>query len=477
FQALLHFTRTAELPLGQENVTSLLEAADFLQLQRGRLLCQRFLQRQLHVSNCLGLLTYAQHFAFAELAAAARSVALSHWGEVMCQEEFLELPKETLLQLLRSDELFAPREDVVFDSVVRWVMEEPATREEDFLELVAEVRASFLSLSFLDTLVKRSKRPGATDTFCRLLKKLDSCPPASWQHRELSPPAGRSYDTLYVLGGKHDREQQELFLFQPKTGSWQPCSPLQRRNLTQYAVAAVGSFLFVTGGYFREEFVWYSVDWVLIYSCLDNSWLEGPAMKVSRHSHCAVGAGLYLYVLGGSTDEGPVPAVERLALLQPQWESRSPMAQPVERGAAVSLGSSIYVLCGLDENGHVYRGVQRLNTDTDSWEVISVSPLPRYDLCSTALHGALYTVGGGALRFDVETEEWSPVGEECLAHKFFMGCSTANGRIYLLGQRKGNGALPVVVLFDPYTDECQVTEDLPCPLPIRGCVSVRRFDS
>ncbi|NXX43742.1 KLH23 protein, partial [Tricholaema leucomelas] len=478
FRALLHFTRTAQLPLGPENVTSLLEAADFLRLERAKLLCEKFLQRQLHVCNCLGLLRYCQRFALPALAAAARGVALTHWGELMRQEEFLALPKETLLQLLGSDELFAPREDLVFDSVVRWVLEDPAAREEDFLELVAAVRVTSLSLSFLDALVKRSQRPGAADPLGRLLRRLDRCPPASWQRTELSPAAARSYDTLYVLGGQHDREQQELFLFQPKTGTWQACAPLQRRNLTQYAVAAVGSFLFVTGGSFREQFEWFSVDWVLIYSCLEDSWQQGPAMKLSRHSHCAVGAGLYLYVLGGSTDEGPVPAVERLALLQPEWESRSPMAQPVERGAAASLGTSIYVVCGLDEKGHVYQGVQRLDTETDSWEVISASPLPRYDLCGTALHGALYTIGGGALRLDVETAEWTPVREECLAQKFFMGCSTANGRIYLLGQRKGNGALPVVVLFDPYTDECQVTEDkLPCPLPIRGCVSVRRFDA
>lgn len=99
----------------------------------------------------------------------------------------------------------------------------------------------------------------------------------------------------------------------------------------------------------------------------------------------------------------------------------------------------------------------------------------RYDLCITSLNGALYTIGGGAFRFDVETDEWTRVEEECLAHKFFMGCSTVNGRIYLLGQRKGNGALPVMVLFDPYVDTCQVVDyKLPCPLPIRGCVSVRR---
>lgn len=133
----------------------------------------------------------------------------------------------------------------------------------------------------------------------------------------------------------------------------------------------------MTGGYFRDEFVWYSVDWVLIYNCLDNSWLEGPAMKKSRNSHCAVGVGLYLYVLGGSTDEGIIPAVERMALMESEWESMSPMAQPVERGDAVSVGTRIYVVCGLDENGHVYDGVQRLNTETDSWDVISFSPLPR----------------------------------------------------------------------------------------------------
>uniref|UniRef100_A0A8C3NGX3 Uncharacterized protein n=1 Tax=Geospiza parvula TaxID=87175 RepID=A0A8C3NGX3_GEOPR len=315
FQALLEFTRTAQVLIGQENVTSLLETADFFQFDRVKLLCEKFLERELHVSNCLGLMTYSQQFAFTELYVSAMNVALTHWGDVICQEEFKALPKEMLVQLLKSDDLFISREDVVFDSIMIWIMDDPATREEEFLDLVGEVRVTFLSLSFLDILVKRSKH------------KLDSCPPPSWQNPKLCPCAGRSYDTLYVLGGKHDKEQQELFLFQPKTGTWQACSPLQRKNLTQYAVAAV--------------------------------------------------VGLYLYVLGGSTDEGIIPAVERMALMESEWESMSPMAQPVERGDAASVGTRIYVVCGLDENGHVYDGVQRLNTETDSWDVISFSPLPR----------------------------------------------------------------------------------------------------
>uniref|UniRef100_A0A493SSV4 BTB domain-containing protein n=1 Tax=Anas platyrhynchos platyrhynchos TaxID=8840 RepID=A0A493SSV4_ANAPP len=95
FQALLEFTRTAQVLIGQENVISLLETADFLQFDRVKLLCEKFLERELHVSNCLGLMTYSQQFAFVELHASAMNVALTHWGDVMCQEEFKALPKET----------------------------------------------------------------------------------------------------------------------------------------------------------------------------------------------------------------------------------------------------------------------------------------------------------------------------------------------------------------------------------------------
>uniref|UniRef100_K7GEL4 BTB domain-containing protein n=1 Tax=Pelodiscus sinensis TaxID=13735 RepID=K7GEL4_PELSI len=357
FQVLLEFTRSATVLIMPHNVTRLLETADFLQFERVKRMCEKFLERELHVSNCLSLMAYAQCFACAELHASALSVALTHWTEVITQEEFEMLPKDTLLELLQSDDLFVPREDVVFETVLKWIMHDPATREQDFLDLMGQVRVTFLSLSFLDILVKQSKHPGEKDPSARLLEKLNRCPPLRWRSMELSPGTSRSYETLYVLGGKHDKEQQELFQFQPKTGTWHLCSPLQRRNLIQYAVAAVG-----------------------------------------------------------------------------------------------------------DEKGDVYGGVQRLDVEKDVWDVISVSPLPsvqlsspasplaRYDLSVTALNGALYTIGGGAFRFDMDTDEWTRVDEECLTPKFFLGCCTVNGQIYLLAQRQGNVALPNMVLFDPYTD-------------------------
>ncbi|XP_040276373.1 kelch-like protein 29 isoform X2 [Bufo bufo] len=142
------------------------------------------------------------------------------------------------------------------------------------------------------------------------------------------------------------------------------------------AVVLSRNLVIVTGGYFRGDFVWYSIDWVLIYDSSDNCWRDGPPMKISRNCHCAVGIGLHLYVIGGSTDEGVVADVESLNLAEMTWESRKPLIRPVERAAAVSVDCKLYVICGRDENGDVYSGIQMLNTKTDVWNVITYSPMP-----------------------------------------------------------------------------------------------------
>lgn len=240
FQALLDFTQTGSLGITPGNVASLLQTADFLQLEAAKRRCETFLERELHVSNCLSLRAYAQHFACAALSSAAFNVALSHWADVVTHGEVEELPKATLMELLQSDELFVAREDVVFDTVMQWVVADLPGRAKDFLELVGLVRVPFLSLPFLGLLVKRSQRPGL-DAPAQLLKELDRFPPPNWQDAAQAPCASRSYETLFVMAGKRDQEQQELFHFLPKTGAWQACSPLKCKNLTQYAVAAVGN--------------------------------------------------------------------------------------------------------------------------------------------------------------------------------------------------------------------------------------------
>ncbi|KAG1946278.1 kelch-like protein 24 isoform b [Pimephales promelas] len=434
FQTLMEFTKNLKLTLDRKNVLDLLEAADFLQLDRARLLCCKFLERQLHHSNCLGMMAYAWHLGCLDLYVAAREVALTHLPAIASEQDFMVLSKESIANLLASDNLSIPREDLVLDVALRWAAFDPS-REEDFMELVGLVRPDW--------------------TMGR------------------SIPRTRSRETLFVLGGPHEQEEQLLYQFHPYSGRWQSHPPLQKKCLTQYSVAAVGDCIVVTGGYFRDV-LWYNVDWVSIYQCANEQWVDGPAMQKSRHSHCSAALEFQLFVFGGSTDEGPVADVERLVLGAEEWDAVSPMVRAVERAAIVSLGTCIYMACGLDANGDVYSGIQRYRPEVDQWDVVSYSPFPRYDLLATELNGALYLLGGQALRLDIDTDEWTILQEDCLDNKFFTGCATVNGQIYILSERKINKTFPNMILLDPYIDTClEIDDTIPCPVPIRGSVTMR----
>uniref|UniRef100_A0A671YVL4 BTB domain-containing protein n=1 Tax=Sparus aurata TaxID=8175 RepID=A0A671YVL4_SPAAU len=421
FRVLMEYSRKSNLALDRENVLGILETADFLQLERARLLCCKFLERELHLSNCLGMMAYAWRLGCTQLYKAARQVVLSHFPAIVAEEDFLSLSKETIADLLASDDLAIHKDDLALEAILRWASFDPK-RKEHFLELIELVRPESLSLPFITDLLTRMK---SSDPRAKLICMLNEHFPAAWSMGR-SMTRTRARETLFVLGGPHDQEQQALYQFHPLSGRWQSCAPLQRKNLTQYSVAAVG---------------------------LDT----------------------VLYVLGGSMDEGLVVDVERLVLGSEEgWEEVSSMDTAVERAATAALGSNIYVACGLDENGEAYGGIQRYMTKEDQWDVISYSPFPRYDLVATELNGALYLFGGQALRFDVETDEWTVLEEDCLDRKFFSGCTTVSSQIYLVGERKSNKAFPNMILMDPYIDTCiEVDDAIPCPVPLRGCVTMK----
>lgn len=236
FRDLMEYSGTCRLTLNRENVLGILETADFLQLERARLLCCKFLERELHISNCLGMMAYASRLGCTQLYRVARQVALTHFPAVVTEEDFLSLSKEAIADLLGSDDLAIPKDDVALEAILRWVSFDPK-REKHLLELSELVRSELLSVSFITELLTRMK---SSDPKAKLIRVLNEHFPASWSVVR-SVRMTRARETLFVLGGPHDQEQQLLYQFHPLSGRWQSCAPLQRKNLTEYSVAAVGN--------------------------------------------------------------------------------------------------------------------------------------------------------------------------------------------------------------------------------------------
>lgn len=236
FRVLMEYSRTCSLALDRDNVLGILEVADFLQLERARLLCCKFLERELHLSNCLGMMAYAWRLGCTQLYEAARQVVLTHFSAIVAEEDFLSLSKETVADLLASDDLAIHKDDQAVEATLRWVSFDPE-RVEHFLELIELVRPESLSLPFITELLSRMK---SSDPRAKLICMLNEHFPPSWSVGK-SLRRTRARETLFVLGGPHDQEQQALYQFHPLSGRWQSCAPLRRKNLTQYSAAAVGN--------------------------------------------------------------------------------------------------------------------------------------------------------------------------------------------------------------------------------------------
>ena len=73
---------------------ALLPASSLLQISMVREACCKFLLRQLHPSNCLGIRNFADAHACKELQTRSHRFALQNFTEVMHTEEFVLLPLE-----------------------------------------------------------------------------------------------------------------------------------------------------------------------------------------------------------------------------------------------------------------------------------------------------------------------------------------------------------------------------------------------
>ena len=263
FRVLMEHCRTSQLSLDRGNALGILETADFLQLERARLLCCKFLERELHVSNCLGMMAYAWRLGCTQLYEAARQVALTHFPAVCTEEDFLSLSKETIVDLLASDDLAIHKDDLALEATLNWASFDPK-RQEDFLELTELVRPESLSITFINKLLSRMK---SSDPRAKLICMLNEHFPSSWSAGK-QKGLTRARETLFVLGGPHDQEQQSLYQFHPLSGRWQNCAPLQRKNLTQYSVAAVGK-AHILRMEINTRMTCLHRHWILMLNCLN----------------------------------------------------------------------------------------------------------------------------------------------------------------------------------------------------------------
>lgn len=232
---LVDFAYTGIAEVTHHNVQVLLPAANMLQLTKVKESCCRFLAKQLHSSNCLGITKFAEAYSCPTLVKKAKKFTQDRFCDVIQQEEFLHLPCSQLVELLQDDNLNVESEKAVLEAVVSWVKYQKIERGPLLIHLLQNVRLSLLTLRTLTHCLEsneliRADRRCLTLINDQLKYRLGSCKRRSFN--SVIERARRSPTRIFAVGGKNGlfATLNSVEVFEPLKFRWNEIAPMKMRR-------------------------------------------------------------------------------------------------------------------------------------------------------------------------------------------------------------------------------------------------------
>jgi len=183
------------------------------------------------------------------------------------------------------------------------------------------------------------------------------------------------------------------------------------------------------------------------------AWRELPPMPTPRAFAAAVSIGTRIYVLGGVNQSRVSLAVmEEFDVVSGKWRRRADLTTPRNRFAAVAAGGRIFALGGLAETGNL-SVTEIYDPVNDRWRPGPELPLARHGHAAVQIEGTLFILGGygesggvGVGPFsrvdalNLATGSWERRADLLTARGFFA--AVAAGRwVYALGGRLPSGPI------------------------------------
>lgn len=449
-KALLDFIYTGRIHIEQHNVQELLAAADMLQVPDVVDQCCEFLSRELHATNALGILRFAETHHCEQLAATAQSFVHTNFPQVAAEDELLDTPQALLSRILTSEWLRVDAESQVFAAALRWVQHDVMQRRQFVFDILSNIRLALVPVKLIDQAIAecrdgslkvalRSVRTDLSSKRGQLVPLRVSPRVSALKHiyifggakRETSSgwnPADCIFDSvakfdifrrewseaapmkigriqpgvatfsgkIYVIGG--ERGSQILAngeVFDPQHNSWETVCPMIVPRC-EFGLCTFGQGLWAVGGWIGED-IGGSME---LYDPADDSWTEVGEMPQPRFSMGVVSFEGLIYIVGGCTTSSRHLA--DLISYNPvtrEWTYLAAMQTArCQLGVAI-LDRHLYVVGGNNRLKEVLSSVERYSFDDDKWQTVCPMNVCRASPAVAAADGLLYVAGGDQVTF------------------------------------------------------------------------------
>jgi len=462
-ELLIDYCYTAEVPVNEDNVQTLLPAAGLLQLTDVSNACCEFLKSQLHPTNCLGIRAFADLHSCHDLLQAAHSYIEQHFTDVVSCEEFLQLPSESIIEFISSDKLTVQSEDKVFEAVIAWVNYDVANREASLPKLMEYVRLPLLPRDYLIERVETEpliKRSFACKDFLIEALKYHLVP--RFQRNFIQSPRTRSRlpigfpKVLYVVGGQAPKAIRSVECYDFQFEKWYSSADMHSRRC-RAGVAVLNGLIYCVGG-FNGSLRVRTVD---CYDPRKDEWRPIASMEARRSTLGAAVLNGLLYAVGGFDGTAGLNSCEVYDPRSSEWR---PVPSMSVRRSSVGVGvlrGNLYAVGGYDgASRQCLSSVERYDPNRKEWSMVADMMVKRSGAGVGVIGGFLYAVGGhdgphvrkSAEYYNPDTNTWTAVPDMSMPRRN-AGVTTIEGILYVVGGDDGTNNLATVEMYNPRNEE------------------------
>ncbi|KZS14979.1 RING canal kelch protein [Daphnia magna] len=442
---LLDYVYSSEIQVNEDNVQTLLPAANLLQMFDVKEACSEFLVTQLHPSNCLGIRAFADLHGCIDLLNLADKYTAQHFSDVVDGEEFSSLQCQDVIRIISSDKLTVSSEEKVYEAVMNWVNANIDDRNIELSHLMEYVRLPLLPQDYLLQHVE-------TNTLMRSNAHCKDLLIEALKYHLLKADQKQIYQT--------SRTRPRLPIGMPKcydfeTQKWNPLAEMPTRRC-RAGLASVCGRIYAIGG-FNGSLRVRTVD---LYEPNLDQWFPAPDMETRRSTLGVAVLNNCIYAVGGFDGSTGLKSAEKFDPATQEWRA---VASMTTRRSSVGVGvlnGLLYAVGGYDgASRHCLASVECYSPETDSWSLIGEMACRRSGAGVGVLNGYLYAIGGhdgpmvrrSVERFDTVTKTWTSIADMSLCRRN-AGVVTHDGLLYVVGGDDGTTNLNSVEVYDPATN-------------------------
>jgi N-acetylneuraminic acid mutarotase len=302
-------------------------------------------------------------------------------------------------------------------------------------------------------------------------------------------PAGQYEIDVQVTGTAGGTSNVAKQAFKLIAYPWQSLAAMPRA-VSEYAIAAVGTKVYVLGGVSTQDGVTTPVADVQVYDTTTGAWSSGPSVPAARAGASASVVGSRIYLVGGydAADPAGLAVVDVLDIQAGSWSSGPATPSARFYACSVAIGSSIYVVDGTQAatDSPANATLERLDTTTGSWvSLASAGYVAAHPACAVA-NGLLYVTGGdtssagfsetiASQSYDPATNLWATTDFYWTNRSRHASVAVA-GDVFIMGGRSDVGGIEAPTAttqaFTPASNTWSARADMPVAAQDIGAVAI-----